>query len=114
MTDTVIVFILLVGLLSMLYTGPSYYRRLNIFIMTLQKDYPAKFEKLGRPTLSVTRITMRSAYLTSTYILFRAYLELQDEALTKLGDSTRWRLIINMTVFLVIMIVLPTAAKFLR
>ena len=103
-----LIFIFAFGFL--LYAGPSYFRRLRVFIDLLERGHRSTFEMLHEPDLAFANVTIRSAFAVATYVIRRGYVVLQDEALTDLGDAVRWRLIASLVTVLSITIVVPLAS----
>ena len=101
----------LLWLLAMLYVGPSYFRRLRLFLDRLEGHHQPVFESIGRPGLSLLLRNPGSDMSAIIYISRRKYRDLPDEEVVRLGDSVRIRLILwvaGMTYFLVAMPIMAT------
>ncbi len=101
----------LLWLLAMLYVGPSYFRRLGQFIDRLESHHNPEFERLGRPSLKMLKMTMGSAMAVVWFVLRKGYLQLSDAEITRLGNSTRSRLLFSMAGLLIPFVMLPLSAS---
>jgi len=112
--EMIIVLIILGGFGLLLYVGPTYFRRLRLFIARLQSDHRSTFEALHRPSLSIRKIKVESAYAVTAYVLRRRYLRLQDETLAELGDAVRWRLVAYIAIVVGIAVLGPAASVIVK
>lgn len=103
--------LLILWLLAMLYVGPSYFRRLEQLIDRLESHHDSEFERLGRPSLKMLKMTMGSAMAVVWFVLRRDYLRLSDAETTRLGHSTRSRLLFSMAGPLIMFVMLPITAS---
>ena len=99
-------------LLAMLYVGPSYFRRLGQLIARLESHHAAVFDRLGRPSLSMLKMTIGSSASTVWFVLQRDYRRLEDDEAIRLGDSVWRRLICQLAGFIFIVIAFPIAATY--
>jgi len=98
-------FWLLFFLISMLYIGPTYYRRLGSLIDVLKTRHPEVFEELHRPSLVFMDITVRNSMSMIGFVLNQQYRKLDDEEAIQYGDEARWRLIYHIIGFGIILFV---------
>ena len=102
--------LLILWLLAMLYVGPSYFRRLGQLIDRLEKHHNSEFERLGRPSLKMLRMTMGSTLAVVWFVLRKDYLQLPDDETTQLGNATRSRLMFSLAGALIVFAILLTEA----
>lgn len=100
---------LLFFLLSNLYVGPTYFRRLDSLIRVLKERHPPVYEGLRRPSLSLLDMTTRSAFRLVNFVLLGRYRNLNDNEATTYGDAARWRLFYGMSGFLFIFLIFLAA-----
>jgi len=98
----------IVGLLSLLYFAPSYFRRLAKFLELLKSNHPELFERLGRPSTSPLDATTSSMSSLVATIVFRRYVEEGDEELTAAGDAARFRLLASLVISALIFVSIVT------
>ena len=91
----VTVLFLLGWLLAMLYIGPSYFRRLRELIDLLSKHHPSTFGRLGQPSLDLLKMQIGSSASLVSFVLRKAYLDLDDPEATRIGNAARWRLLFS-------------------
>ena len=102
--------IFLGGFGLLLFAGPSYIRKLRVFLGMLQSNHRSTYEYLREPSLSISNITIQSVYAVTTYVIFRKYLQLHDDELTRIGNSVRWRLIASVATMIAFAVLMPVAS----
>ena len=83
---------ILFWLVSMLYVGPTYFRRLGSLIEHVKEKHEDVYEILGRPSFSMMDTTTRGQIGILKFILRKEYLSLEDQVATELAEEVRWRL----------------------
>ncbi len=104
--------IFVLWLLAMLYVGPSYFRRLGQFISRLESHHEGVFEELGRPSLSLTAIRVGNSWSTVWFVARKAYRQLGDDEIDRLGDSVWIRLMFCNAGAVFTLIAFPLAAPY--
>ena len=102
--------LLVLWLLAMLYVGPSYFRCLRLLIAQLESHHRSEFERLGRPSLSISSMAVGSTTALVWFVLRKDYLRLSDPETTRLGNSTRNRLLFSLAGALIVFAILLTSA----
>jgi hypothetical protein len=96
-----------VWLVSMLYVGPSYFRRLRKLIDALATEESELYETLGRPTLSFLDSRIRSTVALLDYVLRGKYSTLKSQAIRSLAASVRLRLLFWVAPFVLLTVSFP-------
>ena len=84
---------LLFWLLSMLYVGPTYLRRLGSLMEHIKSQHQDLYQQLNRPSLSIRDSTIGGQISIVKFVLLKHYESLEDDTGQRLAKEARWRLL---------------------
>lgn len=109
--EIIVVLIFFAGIPIWGIVAIGYFRYLAQFTRALKNRHDNVWEQIGRPSVSALKFSPVSAYKLVLYIARKKYCELNDLELSIIGDGTRRRFFICMTIFCVVVATLVLAAR---